>query len=74
MLCDLCDSLLARCCTEEARGVSQSEFRVFLKKLLVDAPVVLKHEGVVRVGNEEDIEYAALHHRHEVSVAQHQFM
>ena len=45
---------------EAGRG-AEGEGSVFIEYLLVDAPVVFQHEGVVRIGHQQYIEDAALH-------------
>ncbi len=54
--------------TEETGRVAQSEFGVFVEYLLIDASVVFKHEGIVGVGYDEDVEDATLHEVDEVGV------
>ena len=42
----------------EARRVAKSKRRIFVEKLLFDAAVILEHEGIVRIGDEQYIEDA----------------
>ena len=43
------------------RRVAHTQFGVFLEYLLVNTPIVLKHEGIVRIGDNQHIEDAACH-------------
>ena len=45
----------------ESRRIAQAQVHVFVENLLVDAPVVLQHEGIIRVGHEQDVEYPLGH-------------
>ncbi len=55
---------------DEARGIAQTEGGIFLKYLFLHAPVILQHEHVIRVGDDEHIENAAHHELDKWCVAQ----
>ena len=52
--------------------VTQAELRVLVENLLIYASVVFQHEGIVGVGNEQDIEYPSGHKIHETSILQYE--
>ena len=54
----------------EARRIAQRECGIFVEEFLVNAPIVLQHEGIVGVGQDEDVEHAARHQIDERSVFQ----
>ena len=62
----------------EARREAQAQFSVFGKDFLIHAPIVLQHEGIVWIGNEQNIAHAIEHkvnkgsifQRHLVSIIQ----
>ena len=58
--------LLRRRHLRERRRIAHAQLRVFVEQLLVDASVVLEHEGVVRVSHYEYMKDAF---RHEVDEA-----
>ena len=45
----------------EARRIAQGECGIFIEELLIDAPIVFEHEGIVGVGDEEHIEDTPRH-------------
>ena len=54
-------SLLRRRYLGKGWRVTHTQFHIFIKDLLIHAPVVLQHKGIVRVGHDEHIEDAACH-------------
>ena len=42
----------------EARRIAQSQRCIFVEKLFFDASVILKHEGIVGIGDEQHVEDA----------------
>ena len=54
----------------EAGRIAQRECGIFVEEFLVDAPIVLQHEGIVGVGQDEDVKHAARHQIDERSVFQ----
>ncbi len=61
---------LARGRLEEAGRIAQAELHVLVENLLFHPAVVLQHEGVVRVRDEQHVENAPFHQVHEVGVPQ----
>ena len=60
---------LLRSHLEETGRIAQAEFGVFLKNLLIHSSIILQHEGIVGVGNEQHIEDAPFHHVNKRGVA-----
>ena len=54
-------SLFRRTDLCERRRIAHTQFRVLVEEFLVDAPVVLQHEGVVRIGYYQYVEDATCH-------------
>ena len=58
----------------ERGRIAQSQFGVFIENLLVHAPVVFQHEGIVRVGDDQHVIDAACHQVHKRHVTQYEFV
>ena len=54
----------------EGRWVAHTQLHIFVENLLIDAPVVFEHEGVVRVSHDEHIEDAPRHQVHKRHILQ----
>ena len=53
--------LFRRAHLRERRRIAQAEVHILVEDFFVNPPVVLKHEGVVGIGNYQDVEDAARH-------------
>ena len=62
--------LLHRAHLRERGRIAQSQFGIFVEDLLVHAPVVFEHEGIVGIGNDEHVVDALRHQVHERYVFQ----
>ena len=58
----------------ERRRIAKAQFGVFIENLLIHAPVILQHEGIVRVGDDEYVVDAACHQVHKRHVFQYEFV
>ena len=54
----------------ECRRIAQAQFHILIVYLLLYAPVVLEHEGVVGVGHDQHVVDTAQHEIHECHVLQ----
>jgi len=45
----------------KARGITKGKRGIFIEDLFIDAPVILKHKCVVRISNQQNIEYTPRH-------------
>ena len=65
--------LLCRADLREHRRIAQSEPHILVINLLLNAPVVLQHKGIIRVGYNQDVIYTPHHEIHERHVFQQAF-
>ena len=63
-------SLLRRRDLCERRRIAHAQFRVLVEQLLVDTTIVLQHEGIVGVGDNQHIEDALRHQVDEADIFQ----
>ena len=55
---------------EETRRIAQPQLHILVENLLFHPPVVLQHERIIRIGNQQHVENPPLHQVHEVGVPQ----
>ena len=56
----------------KTRGITKAQRGIFIKYLLVDAPIVLQHESIIFSRNKQYIIYTLIHQIGERSVPKHQ--
>ena len=54
-------SLLRRTHLCESRWITKSEFRIFVEDLLIHTSVIFQHEGIIGIGDDQDIVDTSCH-------------
>ena len=56
--------------TEETRWIAKAQLGIFVKNLFIHTPIVLQHERIIGIGDDEHVEHTSLHQIHKLRLAQ----